>query len=229
MNWIIYTLKNPRTNEVRYVGWTKRGGNRRLNTHIQEAVGKIATTHKARWILSLLSVGIRPVMDVIESGTGEGWREAEQRWIALFRAQGVRLTNATDGGEGTVGYKPSAKARELTSLRTKGKPMNPDHLAKWHAGALAANLGRSLSQEHRDKLAKLQKGKKRPQEATAPMLAANFARLRAGVSPETRAKISAVHTGMKASEETRAKMSAAHAGKPWSEAHREARAKKGGR
>jgi hypothetical protein len=24
MNWIIYTLRNPRTNEVRYVGWTSR-------------------------------------------------------------------------------------------------------------------------------------------------------------------------------------------------------------
>lgn len=208
MKWIIYVLKNPRTNEVRYVGWTKQSANRRMNTQIQQAVNKPPTTHRTKWILSLLCIGVRPVMEVIEFGIGDGWAAAERRWIAEFLRKGARLTNATEGGEGTIGLMPSARARELSSQRRKGQALTPEHVAKWHAAALAANLGRPLSKEHRDKLSALYKGKKRPPGATAPMLAARIAQIREhGVSADTRAKISAFRTGLKASAKTRAKMS----------------------
>ena len=42
-------------------------------------------------------------MDIIETGSGEGWVEAERRWIAFYRASGARLTNDTDGGDGAPG------------------------------------------------------------------------------------------------------------------------------
>ncbi len=159
MNWIIYTLKNPRTNEVRYVGWTSLGANRRLNLHIQAAVGKIPTNHRTKWILSMLSAGLRPVMETVESGSGDGWAEAEQRWIAQFREKGARLTNGTDGGEGTLGVKRTPEQIERTMRGVRGKKMSPEHLAKWHAAALLANKGRKLSPEHRAKVAEAGRGR----------------------------------------------------------------------
>lgn len=224
LSWIVYTLTNPRTGEVRYVGWTCKTLNRRLNTHIQTAVSKPPRDHRAKWILSLLSIGVRPVIEAIESGSGEGWAEAEKRWIATFRANGARLVNATDGGEGTVGCPSSAAARKASSLRTKGKRMDAEHLAKWHAAARAANLGRALSKEHRAKLSKIQIGKKRPLEVLKPMWEANVVRYQNGISDETREKQAAVKRGKVYSAETRAKMSAAALGKPDSP---EVRAKKG--
>jgi hypothetical protein len=43
-------------------------------------------------------------MVVVEEGVGDGWEDAERRWIASYRAQGMPLTNITDGGEGTSGW-----------------------------------------------------------------------------------------------------------------------------
>ncbi len=100
MRWTVYTLKDPRTGTIRYVGWTVKSLARRLNIHIQDAVSKPARSHRAKWILSLLSIGIRPVIDAIEQGQGDGWAQAEKRWIAKFRAEGARLVNGTDGGDG---------------------------------------------------------------------------------------------------------------------------------
>lgn len=102
MNWVIYTLKHPRTNEVRYVGWTVTKPETRLRNHVMESVKK-QTTHKHRWVLSLVSIGLMPLIEVIETGTGPGWKSAEKRWIALYRGSGARLTNGTDGGDGCPG------------------------------------------------------------------------------------------------------------------------------
>jgi len=57
-------------------------------------------TYRQKWILSLVSIGLIPIIELIESGTGEGAPEAEQRWIASYRANGVRLVNGTEGGDG---------------------------------------------------------------------------------------------------------------------------------
>lgn len=200
--WIIYTLANPRTNEVRYVGWTSQRANRRLSAHLQEAVSKTPTTYRTKWILSLLSIGLRPVMETIESGSGDGWAEAEQRWIATYRERGARLTNATDGGEGTVGWIPTAAEKEARSRRGKANSAKytAEHMAAWRAGALRANLGSTRKPEH-----------------IAAIRAANTGRIR---SPETLAKISAVHKGKTVSPEARAKMSASAKVKIFTPEHR---------
>lgn len=75
-------------------------------------------TYKERGILSLLSIGISPVIEEVERGSGDGWPEAEQRWIAFYRAQGARLWNATEGGEGVIGEAARKYARERWAART---------------------------------------------------------------------------------------------------------------
>ena len=105
MKWVIYVLKHPRTDEVRYVGWTKQGVDKRLREHIREAV-RGQRTHRHRWLLSLVSIGLEPAFEVIEHGTGDGWSEAERRWIAFYRSYGARLVNGTDGGEGVSYWAP---------------------------------------------------------------------------------------------------------------------------
>ena len=75
-------------------------------------------TYKERGILSLLSIGLSPVIEEVERGSGDGWPEAEQRWIAFYRAQGARLWNATEGGEGVIGEAARKYARERWAART---------------------------------------------------------------------------------------------------------------
>ena len=214
LTWIIYTLKNPRTNEVRYVGWTSRTANRRMNQHIQDAVIR-AKCHRTKWILSLLSVGIRPVMEVVESGSGEGWAEAERLWIASFRANGARLVNATEGGEGTLGYvmKPEDVARRSKAARDRGHKLSPERLKNLIEAARAFNRGRKWTNERRAASAQSRKGIPRTPEAIENMKAAAKLRDFRDVSPEARAKMSAARRLRVTTEETRAKMSAAHQGR----------------
>jgi hypothetical protein len=61
-------------------------------------------------------------MEVIESGTGDAWKDAECRWIAHFRANGAKLVNGTDGGDGIIGWgtpeQRSAVARKNAAAKT---------------------------------------------------------------------------------------------------------------
>ena len=119
--WIIYTLKCPRTNTVRYVGWTLQRAEVWLHKHISEVTTHPPRTHKAKWFLSLVSIGILPVIEIIETGYGNGWGEAERRWIAFFKNQGVRLVNGTDGGEGspnrgTPEYRTAIRKKQISTM-----------------------------------------------------------------------------------------------------------------
>lgn len=99
-DWIIYVLKCPRTLAVKYVGWTSRSPEARLYSHVYESLLPSARTRKERWILSLLSIGLNPVIEVIGTGAGTSFKDDERRWIAFYRAQGCDLVNETDGGDG---------------------------------------------------------------------------------------------------------------------------------
>jgi hypothetical protein len=61
---IIYSLIDPRSAEVRYVGQTVGPANRRLRRHLSECSGE---THKERWIRSLAALGLAPTIEVIET------------------------------------------------------------------------------------------------------------------------------------------------------------------
>ncbi|MGW2936067.1 GIY-YIG nuclease family protein [Streptomyces sp. NPDC001156] len=133
MAWI-YTLSDPRSGEVRYVGVTTRSLAERLRGHISDAGRQ---DHKSRWIRSLLKEGVSPVMTEIEAVPVEDHGEAEQRWIAAYRANGARLTNATDGGPGTLGRVASSETRERirqAALERMKDPARRQAVSRVHKG-----------------------------------------------------------------------------------------------
>lgn len=93
----IYSLVDPHTGEIRYVGKTTQKLHTRLQAHL--APSKIlAKTHKNSWIKSLS--GSRPLISMIQELDSSDLDSAEVYWIKFFREQGCPLTNLTDGGEG---------------------------------------------------------------------------------------------------------------------------------
>ncbi len=134
VNWSIYTLKHPRTNEIRYIGWTNTPVATRLRNHVMESV-KSQNTHKQRWVFSLVKIGLHPAIEVIESGSGDGWAAAERRWIAFHRANGTRLVNGTDGGDGSPGWGTPElrRARSLKSNASQTPEQRSARSKKAHA------------------------------------------------------------------------------------------------
>src|ERR1035438_8104513 len=147
MDWIIYTLKCPRTQAVRYVGFTTRKPDIRFKAHISRAQAQTGKrTHKDNWVLSLLSVGLLPLMDIVERGAGPDWPEAEHRWFVHYRASGARLVNATEGGEGVPGRKATDQDRARISAQMKARmaAMTPEERR-----AFAARGRALITPEHR--------------------------------------------------------------------------------
>lgn len=187
--WKIYTLTDPRTERVRYVGVTFRG-KQRFNEHISRAVtgGK---THRDCWIRSVIAVGMRPVYQIVEAGKGEGWQDAERRWITHYR-QTEDLVNHTDGGDGTPGCIPTPELRQKWSKMRAGVPYAP--------GRKSAMLGQHHTAEAKEKIRIAGTGR--------------------ALSAEAKAKLSAAHTGKTLSVEHIEKMAAAKRGKTLTEEHK---------
>ena len=192
--WEIYTLSDPITGEVRYVGVTFRR-KARIREHMSRAVtgGK---THRDCWIRSLILQGLRPLYTIVEAGEGKGWETSEQTWIAHYRLA-TRLVNHTNGGEGLPGYIPTEALRQKWSTMRAGVPYAP--------GRIPGMLGKTHTPEARAKISAASKTRRHTASSKAKLSAAHTGKK---LSPAHIAKLSAAKKGTKATPEARAKMSA---------------------
>lgn len=115
----IYTLTDPLTNEVRYVGKTTNLL-RRLNAHINRS--KKYKYHSARWINSIIEKGLKPIMSVIEECDEKNWEDKEVYWINYYRGL-FDLTNILDGGGHSATYgrlgKPWSEEQRINNRKTR--------------------------------------------------------------------------------------------------------------
>lgn len=88
----VYTLTDPRTGGVRYVGATRNVA-RRFHEH---RFSKYSDGQpRGVWLAELRALGLRPICDVLETAKGPGY-DLERKWIAYYLACGAELTNVRD-------------------------------------------------------------------------------------------------------------------------------------
>jgi hypothetical protein len=129
----IYSLTDPRTSMVRYIGKTVQP-EKRLYLHVWHATHD-GDTYRDRWIRQLVAEGRTPVFAIVEEVTRETWEERERFWIAHFRALNAdKLTNTADGGEGV-----NAPRTEIWRARIgdahRGKKLSPQACANIRAAS----------------------------------------------------------------------------------------------
>jgi hypothetical protein len=105
----IYTLTDPITKSVKYVGKTK-DLKCRFKKHINESKRK--RTYKEKWIDSLVIKGMLPIMDILDIVNELEWSFYEMYWISQMKTWGFELTNGTSGGEGSDGFKGKKHSNE---------------------------------------------------------------------------------------------------------------------
>lgn len=156
----IYTLSDPRSGEIRYVGKTTNHLKYRLSAHLSEATYADTTTHKIRWIRLLISQGALPEITLIEECSPENWKEREIFWVAEGKRRGWNLTNITEGGDGCLGAKPSAETREKLSKARIGNKnrLGIKHTEEDKKKIGAASKGRIFSEDHKKKIGAAQQG-----------------------------------------------------------------------
>jgi NUMOD3 motif len=211
MKNLIYTLSDPTTHEVRYVGLSTRGMVR-PRAHLSPSV-LTRETHKNHWLRALVAKGKRPIIAVVAAWDSIAFEElcgAERYWIRYFRDNGSPLTNATDGGEGTVNPPPDIRAKNGSARRgvrlslelrarmsasRRGRPLSEEHRRRIGEG----NMGHQTSDATRAKIGAANKGRKLSAEHRAKLSAASSASLKGRpVTPETRAKIGAANKAARA-------------------------------
>lgn len=92
----IYTLSDPITQEVRYVGKTI---NPKQRKHNHSNISRDKGTHKRNWINLLKKQGLKPNFEIIDQVEND-WKFWEKYWIAQFKSWGFNLCNYTLGGDG---------------------------------------------------------------------------------------------------------------------------------
>lgn len=207
----IYGLQLRGTEEVRYVGLTTKGIERRLRAHFKTARSG-RKTPLYDWIRKHGEGHVEAVLLEEVTGSHELLGRAEQRWIAHFRAKGAQLLNLTDGGHGGLGYRwtdaqrAKLRGRPVSRVSLPGE-LNPmygrqhtdEQKAKWRLQRAGTNsgpsnpnfgkfgpehpsYGRVLSEATRHTLSEQKLGIKNPNFGKSP-------------SPETRQKMSAARKG----------------------------------
>ncbi len=142
----IYALKDPRTDEIRYVGRTGRSTSWRLKKHLEEK----KHTHKCRWVQGLKRKGLVPQLVVLEKcATREDADKAEKSWILSLLRSGFRLVNHRIGGEGAPeGYTHSEETRKKISTSLKGLPS--PNCGRTHTPEARYNMSRAAKRRWED-------------------------------------------------------------------------------
>lgn len=110
----IYSLEYPKGN-VRYIG-KSTNPQKRYNSHIEDAV-KSTNSKKLAWIRSLLNIGVKPYLNIVDTVLEIEWEYWERYYIQGCLEMGYDLTNSTLGGDGLSN--PSVEIRNKISESLK--------------------------------------------------------------------------------------------------------------
>lgn len=148
----IYILKDPISNEIKYVGKSDNPS-KRFSEHIRKS--KYKKTYKNNWINGLKSKGQLPILEIIDTVDNNNWGDYEKKWISFYRELGCDLTNLTDGGDGG---NFGDKINKLISEKLKNRVFSEETIKLMSESAKK----RKLSEQGRKSLSEKRKGEKNP-------------------------------------------------------------------
>ena len=161
----IYKLIDPLENSVKYIGWTHKPLEKRLQNHLSDARRGLKN-HRCNWIRKLLLNGVYPIINIIEEVDYEERNRKEKYWISYYGRE--NLVNGTDGGEGVCGLLVSNDTRKKSSISHKNQnPWNKgiltdtSHLKdfQFKNGTIPKNKSIHLSAQTIDRISKSKSGK----------------------------------------------------------------------
>ena len=192
--YYVYQFRLENSENPFYIG---KGRGRRITDHFRPS-SLVRRSHKNNVINKSKRDGVSVLSEILFDGLTEPEAHAKEVEVIAFygrRANGGCLTNATDGGEGVSGYKPTPETMEKIAAKKRGMPLSDDHKKK----ISSALIGRVMSKESVEKTASANRGKKR--------------------SPEQIENSSKALRGVKRKQDTKTAMSIARKGKTKSAIH----------
>lgn len=116
----IYVLKDPRTDDIRYVGVTSGDLNSRLAKHVGAA--KIFPERKLyKWMNQLIADGVKPTIEQIANVCENEWADAEKYYISYYNNLGYELANVRKGGDGMYRRNKGRSSKSIDNGAEKHK------------------------------------------------------------------------------------------------------------
>lgn len=154
----IYSLNDPDTLQIRYIGKTVNSLKKRLSGHITWAKYPRNKTHIANWVRFLLKENKRPIICLIEEVSDDLWIEREQYWIAFYKDI---ICNHSIGGEpGGVGYICTQIHKDKISSSLLGRKRSKEECENISKG----KKGMIVKESTKEKLRQYNLGKKQSLE-----------------------------------------------------------------
>lgn len=118
----IYALKDPNTNNVRYIG-KANDPYVRFRHHLIKCRDK--NTHKRNWINKLKDDNLKPILEILDEVPIDNWQKYEKMYIKKYLNDGCDLMNYTDGGDGATfanktSYKKGEGGKRVVMLNKDG-------------------------------------------------------------------------------------------------------------
>ncbi len=188
----IYALRDPRSDEVRYIGKTD-DPHRRWRRHKTEQ----GQTPRHKWLQTLQELGLEPILEIIEELPASKWAERERFWIAKYLDQGCNLVNLTAGGNGASGLSPSPETRAAISVSVKKEwEANPRTISEEHRKALSEGCRRApRTKEWRAKIGEGNRGKRCSEQVRQKLRQIKLGYCWGSHTEETKAQLSKLKQG----------------------------------
>jgi hypothetical protein len=120
INYKVYGLYIDGQELIRYIGFTKKKIQTRLNEHISES--RYLKTKKDKWIQKYLSNGKQICSIELDSTFDfEEVKKKEINLIAMYKSCGANLMNGTNGGDGSINYRPTEEVKIANGIAKSKK------------------------------------------------------------------------------------------------------------
>ena len=149
----VYTITDPRDYKIKYVGITTNPKNR-FCKHNSIKQGKEGIL-KRNWILKLKSLGLNPIINIVDEGDIEYCKNAETGYIKLLMACGGKLKNKAKQG---FLFKHTDETKLKVSLANKGRKLTELQRLEKKETAAKYWLGKKFTEEHLHKISINRKG-----------------------------------------------------------------------
>jgi group I intron endonuclease len=158
---------DPRYQQIRYIGGTVQGLEKRLKQHIYLALKQpYSNIPSYRWIRKLNKSNIKPVIELLCVCDGENFKPEETAWIWFCRQNGCNLLNILDGGDGVShGHKLSEETKKKMSESAKGKNKGRKHTEEARKNMSLAHIGNLHSEQQKINMALAQKTRRKEEKA----------------------------------------------------------------
>ena len=150
---VVYTITDPRDYLIKYVGITTNPKNRfcKHNSYKQGKEGIL----KRNWVIKLKSLGLNPIIDIIDEGSIEYCQNAETGYIRLLTSCGAKLKNKAKNG---FLFRHTEETKRKLSIAKTGKKLSEEHKKSLSLTNSKFWLGKKFNEKHLKNLSEARKG-----------------------------------------------------------------------